>query len=76
MKQKESRKAIMPAEGVEIISKQCASIHENMEKMLKVPLTEKQLSGDTVMEAVICEKPIYADLLQQTQATLTDGQAV
>uniref|UniRef100_A0A8C8RR64 HTH CENPB-type domain-containing protein n=1 Tax=Pelusios castaneus TaxID=367368 RepID=A0A8C8RR64_9SAUR len=50
------------------------SIHENMEKLLMVWLTEKQLAGDTVTEAIICEKAraIYADLLQQTPGTLTD----
>ncbi|XP_051784390.1 tigger transposable element-derived protein 1-like [Erpetoichthys calabaricus] len=45
-----------------------------MEKLLIVWLTEKQLAGDTVMEAIICEKvrPIYADLQQQTPGTSTD----
>uniref|UniRef100_A0A8C8VHY4 HTH CENPB-type domain-containing protein n=1 Tax=Pelusios castaneus TaxID=367368 RepID=A0A8C8VHY4_9SAUR len=56
LKQKESIKAIMPAKGVKIFSKQRTSIHENMEKLLMVWLTEKQLAGDTVTEAIICEK--------------------
>uniref|UniRef100_A0A8C8S8U6 HTH CENPB-type domain-containing protein n=1 Tax=Pelusios castaneus TaxID=367368 RepID=A0A8C8S8U6_9SAUR len=50
------------------------SIHENMEKLLMVWLMEKQLAGDTVTKAIICEKAraIYADLLQQTPGTLMD----
>lgn len=75
LKQKELIKAITPAKGVKIISKQRTSIHENMEKLLMVWLTEKQLAGDTVTEAIICEKAraIYADLLQQTPGTSTGG---
>ncbi|KAI3361607.1 hypothetical protein L3Q82_013745, partial [Scortum barcoo] len=56
LKQKELIKAITPAKGIKIISKQWTSIHENMEKLVMVWLTEKQLAGDTVMEAIICEK--------------------
>ncbi|XP_059540726.1 uncharacterized protein LOC132228401 [Myotis daubentonii] len=45
-----------------------------MEKLLMVWLTEKQLAGDTVTKATICEKAraIYADLLQQTPGTSMD----
>ncbi|XP_014308512.2 uncharacterized protein LOC106696566 [Myotis lucifugus] len=45
-----------------------------MEKLLMVWLTEKQLTGDTVTKAIICEKAgaIYADLLQQTPGTSMD----
>ncbi|XP_051783372.1 tigger transposable element-derived protein 1-like isoform X1 [Erpetoichthys calabaricus] len=71
LKQKKLIKAIMPAKGIKIISKQRTSIHENMEKLLMVWLTEKQLAGVIVTEARICEKAraIYADLLQQTPGT-------
>ncbi|XP_070275853.1 zinc finger protein 64 isoform X2 [Myotis yumanensis] len=74
LKQKESIQAITPAKGVKIISKQRTSIHENMEKLLMVWLTEKQLAGDTVTKAIICEKAraIYADLLQRTPGTSMD----
>ncbi|XP_015415779.1 PREDICTED: uncharacterized protein LOC107182194 [Myotis davidii] len=45
-----------------------------MEKLLMVWLTEKQLAGDTMMKATICEKAraIYADLLQQILGTSMD----
>ncbi|XP_070268928.1 tigger transposable element-derived protein 1 isoform X2 [Myotis yumanensis] len=74
LKQKESIQATAPAKGIKIISKQRTSIHENMEKLLMVWLTEKQLAGDTVTKAIICEKAraIYADLLQQTPGTSMD----
>ncbi|CAE1154389.1 unnamed protein product [Acanthosepion pharaonis] len=46
-----------------------------MEKLLMVWLTEKQIAGDTVTEAIICEKAraIYTDLMQQTPGTSTGG---
>ena len=46
-----------------------------MEKLLIVWIKEKQLAGDTVMMAIICEKAraSYADLLQQTPNTSADG---
>ncbi|XP_059549399.1 tigger transposable element-derived protein 1 isoform X1 [Myotis daubentonii] len=74
LKQKESIQATTPAKGIKIISKQRTSTHENMEKLLMVWLTEKQLAGETVTKAVICEKAraIYADLLQQTPGTSMD----
>ncbi|XP_028678623.1 tigger transposable element-derived protein 1-like [Erpetoichthys calabaricus] len=45
-----------------------------MEKLLIEWLMEKQLAGDTVTEAIICEKAraIYTDLQQQTPGTSTD----
>ncbi|XP_059540143.1 paraspeckle component 1 isoform X2 [Myotis daubentonii] len=56
LEQKESIQATTPAKGVKVISKQRTSIHENVEKLLMVWLTEKQLAGDTVTKAIICEK--------------------
>ncbi len=50
LKQKESIKAITPAKGVKIMSKLRNSVHEKMEKLLLVWLTEKQLAGDTVSD--------------------------
>ncbi|XP_076049578.1 putative CENPB DNA-binding domain-containing protein 1 [Oratosquilla oratoria] len=67
LKHKELIKAIMPTKGVQIISKIWTSVLDKMENLLLVWLTEKQLAGDTVMEAIVCEKAkaIYTDLLQQ-----------
>lgn len=74
LKQKESIKGITPAKGVTIISKLRSSLHEKMEKLLMVWVTEKQLKGDTLTQGIICEKAraIYGDLLNQTSRTSTD----
>jgi len=74
LKQKDSLKAITPAKGVTIISKLRTSVHEKMEKLLLVWVREKELAGDTVTEAIVCEKArvIYGDLLKQTPGTSTD----
>ncbi|GBL80913.1 hypothetical protein AVEN_26323-1 [Araneus ventricosus] len=56
IKQKESIKGITPAKGVTIISKLRSSLHEKMEKLLMVWVTEKQLKGDTLTQGIICEK--------------------
>ncbi|XP_008104049.2 tigger transposable element-derived protein 1 [Anolis carolinensis] len=74
LKQKESIKAITPAKGIKIISKLRTSAHEEMETLLLLWLTEKQLAGDTVTESIICKKAraIYGDLVRQTSGTLTD----
>ncbi|GBM65325.1 hypothetical protein AVEN_89692-1 [Araneus ventricosus] len=74
LKQKESIKGITPAKGVTIISKLQSSLHEKMEKLLMVWVTEKQLKGDTLTQGIISEKAraIYGDLLNQTPLTSTD----
>ncbi|GFY66165.1 tigger transposable element-derived protein 1 [Trichonephila inaurata madagascariensis] len=65
LKRKESIKSVTPAKGLTIISKLRTSLHENMEKLLMVWVTEKQLQGDTLTQTIICEKAraIYGDLL-------------
>ncbi|GFT63708.1 tigger transposable element-derived protein 1 [Nephila pilipes] len=50
LKQKESIKSVTPAKGLTIISKLRTSLHENMEKLLMVWVTEKQLQGDTLTQ--------------------------
>lgn len=74
LKQKESIKSVTPAKGLTIISKLRTSLHENMEKLLMVWVTEKQLQGDTLTQTIICEKAraIYGDLLKQTPQTSID----
>ncbi|GBO46618.1 Tigger transposable element-derived protein 1 [Araneus ventricosus] len=67
-------KSITPAKGVTMISKLWSSLHEKMEKLLIVWVTEKQLKGDTLTQDIICEKArtIYGDLLNQTPRISTD----
>ena len=73
LKQKESIKAINPAKGITIISKLRTSVHEQMERLLLVWLTDRELAGDIVTEAVICKKArtIYDDLIKLTTGTST-----
>ncbi|GIX85769.1 hypothetical protein CDAR_241951 [Caerostris darwini] len=74
LKRKESIKSVTPAKGLMIISKLRTTLHENMEKLLMVWVTEKQLQGDTLTQTIICEKAraIYGDLLKQTPQTSID----
>ncbi|GIY07058.1 hypothetical protein CDAR_282281 [Caerostris darwini] len=74
LKRKESIKSVTPAKGLTIISKLRTTLHENMEKLLMVWVTEKQLQGDTLTQTIICEKAraIYGDLLKQTPQTSID----
>ncbi|GFY49233.1 tigger transposable element-derived protein 1 [Trichonephila inaurata madagascariensis] len=74
LKRKESIKSVTPAKGLTIISKLRTSLHENMEKLLMVWVTEKQLQGDTLTQTIICEKAraIYGNLLKQTPQTSID----
>nr|XP_060616130.1 tigger transposable element-derived protein 1-like isoform X1 [Anolis sagrei ordinatus]XP_060616131.1 tigger transposable element-derived protein 1-like isoform X1 [Anolis sagrei ordinatus]XP_060616133.1 tigger transposable element-derived protein 1-like isoform X1 [Anolis sagrei ordinatus]XP_060616134.1 tigger transposable element-derived protein 1-like isoform X1 [Anolis sagrei ordinatus] len=74
LKQKESIKAITPAKGIKIISKLRTSAHEEMEKLLLLWLTEKQLAGDTMTESIVCKKAraIYGDLVRQAPERLMD----
>ncbi|PVD37059.1 hypothetical protein C0Q70_04052 [Pomacea canaliculata] len=55
-------KGTTPARGVTIISKLRTSLHEKMEKLLTVWVTEKQLQGGTLTQSIMCEKAraIYA----------------
>ncbi|UYV69115.1 daf-6 [Cordylochernes scorpioides] len=50
LKRKEPIKSVTPAKGLTIISKLRTSLHENMEKLLMVWVTEKQLQGDTLTQ--------------------------
>ncbi|GFW46083.1 tigger transposable element-derived protein 1 [Trichonephila clavipes] len=77
LKKKDLIKAQTPAKGVKIISKLRNSVHNEMENLLLSWLTEKQQAGDTVTEALLCEKAraIYADLLQHTPDTSSAQKA-
>ncbi|UYV82829.1 hypothetical protein LAZ67_22000997 [Cordylochernes scorpioides] len=74
LKRKESIKSVTPAKGLTIISKLRTSLHENMEKLLMVWVTENHLQGDTLTQTIIFEKAraIYGDLLKQTPQTSID----
>ncbi|XP_068234375.1 putative CENPB DNA-binding domain-containing protein 1 [Palaemon carinicauda] len=56
LKQKDAMKTTKPSKGVTILSKLCSDIHDEMERLLLIWIKGKQLAGDSVTEAIICEK--------------------
>ncbi|KAG2463834.1 KDM4B demethylase, partial [Polypterus senegalus] len=60
-------KAADIAKGVTVLTKQRLRVLEEVEKLLLVWLNEKQLAGDSVSEAMLCEKArkIHGDLLNK-----------
>ena len=71
-KQNESIKAIKPVKRLKIISKFWTYAYEETERMLLVWLTDKELTGDSVTDGVICEaRTIYCDLIKLTAGTST-----
>ena len=71
LKQKEAIKSRTPFKGSTVLSSKRIGAHEEMEKLLLVWIQEKQLAGDSISEAFICEKArtIYSDLRKRTQDT-------
>ena len=75
IKQKEEIKKLQPSKGVTIISKLRTDVHDEMERLLLTWIKEKQLAGDNVSEAIICEKAstIFQDL--KREAAETEGES-
>ncbi|XP_010623133.1 zinc finger and SCAN domain-containing protein 29 isoform X3 [Fukomys damarensis] len=67
LKNKDAIKGADVAKGVTVLTKQRTQALEEVEKLLLVWLNEKQLAGDRVSEAMICEKArkLHSDLLQE-----------
>ena len=56
IKHKEEIKKLNPSKGVTIISKLRTGIHDEMERLLLIWIKDKEMAGDNVSEAIICEK--------------------
>ncbi|XP_016070266.1 PREDICTED: tigger transposable element-derived protein 1-like [Miniopterus natalensis] len=71
LKHKEAIKSADVAKGVKVLTKQRPQAIEEVEKLLLVWINEKQLAGDSISEAMICEKAkrLHADLLKDTPGT-------
>ena len=71
LKQKELIKGIRPTKSVRIIYNLRSFLHEKMEKLLMMWVTEKQRKGDTFTQGIVCEKAraIYGYLLMQAPHT-------
>ena len=61
-------KAANVAKGSKVISRQRPQIIEEVNKLLLVFINEKQMKGDSLSEAFVCEKAldIYGDLVKKT----------
>ncbi|XP_060135421.1 tigger transposable element-derived protein 1-like [Zootoca vivipara] len=75
LKMREKILAMDAAKGVTRIMPNRPAVLEEVEKLLLIWMQEKQHAGDTVTEAVICEKAkaLHADLIQQ-QAGPSDAE--
>ncbi|XP_013367911.1 PREDICTED: zinc finger and SCAN domain-containing protein 29 isoform X2 [Chinchilla lanigera] len=73
LKNRDAIKGADVAKGVTTLTKQRTQVLEEVEKLLLVWLNEKQLAGDRVSEAMICEKArkLHSDLLQENPSTST-----
>ncbi|XP_066444151.1 E3 ubiquitin-protein ligase ZFP91 isoform X1 [Eleutherodactylus coqui] len=78
---KEAIKEANVAKGVDMLTKRRSQTMEEVEKLLLIWINSKQLNGDSVSQAIICEKArlLYADLLQKlpeaTASVLSDFKA-
>lgn len=71
LKHKEMIKKANVATGVTAVTKQRPQVIEEMEKLLLIFIKEKQLAGESVSEAFICEKAlhIYEELVKKSPST-------
>ena len=67
IKNKELLKSVDVAKGVTKLQKQRPQILEKVENLLLIWINEKQLAGDSVSAAIICEKAklLHSDLLSK-----------
>ncbi|XP_067134160.1 tigger transposable element-derived protein 1-like isoform X1 [Centruroides vittatus] len=74
LKNKEAIKDANVAKGVTVITKQRSQTLEEVEKLLLIWINEKQLAGNSLSKAVICEKArlLYQDLLKKTPGSSSE----
>lgn len=76
LKKKEILRGLDVAKGVTRVSKQRPHTLEDVETLLSVWVSEKQIAGDTLNENLICAKAkaLYADLLSNLPDTSTENE--
>ncbi|XP_068207462.1 tigger transposable element-derived protein 1-like [Palaemon carinicauda] len=75
LKQKEAIKAATP-KGVTVFSSKWSHVHDEMERLLLVWIKDREMAGDTITEAIICQKAstIFGDLMfAQAEADAGEG---
>ena len=74
LKNREAIKAVDVAKGVKSLTSKRLSAVEEVEKLLMVWINEKHLAGDSVSEAIICEKArlLYSDITRDNPGSSTE----
>jgi len=74
LKNREAIKAADVAKGVKSLTSKRLPAMEEVEKLLMVWINKKQLAGDSVSEAIICEKArlLYHDITQDTPGSCAE----
>ena len=74
LKNGEAIKAADVAKGVKSLTSKRMPAVEKVEKTLMIWFNEKQLAGDSVSEAIICEKArlLYSDITRDTPGSSTE----
>ncbi|CAI5768740.1 transposable element-derived 1-like [Podarcis lilfordi] len=75
-KNKDAIKGASVAKGVKTLTRKRTQMIEEMEKLLLIWITEKQLSGDSISPSIICEKALslHADLIKNTPGGSAEGE--
>ena len=73
LKNKEEIKSAQAAKGISRLSSSRCNVTEQMETLLLVWINEKQMAGDSVSEAIICEKAkqLFEELGAKVPSTST-----
>nr|XP_053657401.1 tigger transposable element-derived protein 1-like [Cherax quadricarinatus] len=68
-------KCAVVAKGVDMLTKKRSQTLEEVERLLLVWITQKQLAGDSIMQSIICEKArqLHNDLVKKVPATSGDA---
>lgn len=76
IKNKETIKAANVAKGAKVLTKQRSQALEEVEKLLLIWISQKQLAGDSISEGIICEKARYLhnDLVEKYPSTSSGGE--
>ncbi|CAH2282550.1 tigger transposable element-derived 1-like [Pelobates cultripes] len=76
LKMKEKKTGRDAATGVTKVSKQWLPVLEEVKKLILLWIEEKQRAGNTVTEAIICQKAkaLHADLLDQQPGMSVDAE--
>jgi len=75
LKNREAIKAACVAKGVKSLTSKRLPAVEEVAKLLMIWINEKKLAGDSMSEAIICEKArlLYSDITRDTPGSSAEG---